>query len=301
MPDWIPNNFWFWVISLFFSFGSILLTYEIIKVFQSPEDKVPPYYLPLIILLPGGLSIATGNAEIPVLFFSSLLLLSVIRWQKWWITLISGFLAILTKPNALYMVPILLVYSTSAILRRDKKKLIYSILGILSVILGWIAWILFVDLNIGRVGSYWEAREMARIFVAGNPVNYFLELANSFAYSGNFRDQVRYTTGLIIPLINILIIGYVTFSKESHRLGQLFGNLTMLCMALLLGNPNKIIVYTTTIPGYFSVGLIMFHKIFNAKWLKSNIHKFVIAPIFILYCVLMLLFYVMGTPLGWYY
>src|SRR5438128_1060151 len=68
MPRWLPSNIWFWLISIVFAVGSILLTMQFISL-VAPR-RVPTKLLLLILLIPGGLEIATGNAEIPTLFFA---------------------------------------------------------------------------------------------------------------------------------------------------------------------------------------------------------------------------------------
>lgn len=300
MPKILQSKIWFWILSILAAIVSIFLLIEISKVYNK-NNVVSPYLIPFILLIPGGLSIATGNPEIPTLLFTSLLLLSILIYQKWWLTITFAVLGILTKPNALYMVPILSVYFFSGLLSKENKLWEQSLLGIISILVGWSAWILIVDWHVGEIGSYWGAREIANNFVAGNPTKFFLSLVNSFVNTGNLRDQIRYSSALLIPLLNIWFISIVPFSKETHRIAISVGNISMLFIAILFGNPNKIIVYTTTIPGYFYVYLMMFSNLLNINWIRKPLNKFVIAPIFILFCASMLLIYVLGTPLGWYY
>lgn len=299
MPKWFNDNIWFWIISIFSSFGCLFFALLISKIFT--HLFIPLYLLPFILIIPGGLSIATGNPEIPTLLFTSLLLISVIYLQKWWLTILFAVLGIFTKPNTLYMVPILFVYFFSGSIIKDKELSNQSLLGIISIILGWVVWILIVDWHTGYLGSYWKAREISSNFVAGNPINFFLSLVNSFKNTGDLRDQIRYSSALLIPLFNIWLIGMIPFSKESHRIAQFMGNIAMLSIALIFGNPNKIIVYTTTVPGYFSIYLLMINNFFNIKWMKKPINKYIVIPIFTLFCLGMLIVYVFGTPLGWYY
>jgi len=300
MPKWLPNNIWFWLISIVFSSGCIFLSYYITKLFYDPAGIAPKYF-PFILIAPGGLGIATGNPEMPTLFFNSLLLLSVLRWRKWWLTIIFAMLAILTKPNALYMIPVLSVYMFSGFLKADTRLWHQTFIGIGAMLIGWLAWIMFVDLQTGEVGSYWQARMLFSKYVAGSPTRFFIELVNSFIYTGDIRDQIRYSTALLIPIMNIWLIGKISFSDETHRYALAGGILALLVVALLQGNPNKIIVYVTTLPGYFSIYLVMSQYCLNKEWLSSSINKLVIAPIYILFCIGMLFIYILGTPLGWYY
>lgn len=288
----------FWLISIVFAIGCFFLLEKINSLYGF---EIAPGLLPLILVVPGGLSIATGNPEIPTLFFSSALLLSVLVWQKWSITFLCGVLAILTKPNALYMVPYLTVYILVSLYRRDKIVLIQSFIGIFGILLGWAFWIVFVDLKIGEFGSYWEARRIASSFVAGNPINFLVELANSFIYKDDIRDQIRYSTALIIPLVNIWFISRLSFPKEAHRYAITAGILSMLVIALMYGNPNKIIVYIITLPGYFSVYFMLIQSILDKQWRSNLVNRFLITPLFVIYCVFMLYVYIVGTPSGWYY
>jgi len=288
----------FWLISIVFAIGCIFLLEKINLLYGF---EIAPGLLPLILVIPGGLSIATGNPEIPTLFFSSALLLSVLVWQKWSITFLCGVLAILTKPNALYMVPYLSVYMLVSLYKRDKKIFIQSLTGILGVLLGWAFWIMFVDLKTGELGSYWEARRIASSFVAGNPISFLVELANSFIYKDDVRDQIRYSTALIIPLVNIWFISRLSFSKEVHRYAITAGILSMMAIALIYGNPNKIIVYIITLPGYFSVYFMLIHSMLDNQWRSNLVNKYLIIPLFVVYCVFLLYVYIVGTPSGWYY
>ena len=177
----------------------------------------------------------------------------------------------------------------------------HSALGILLILITWLGWVLFVGWKTGNIWSYWDARKIARNFVAGDSFSFFIELINSFLYSRNLRDQIRYSSALLIPIFNMWFIGALSFSNESHQFGLAIGNTAMLLIALIFGNPNKIIVYTTTIPGYFYIGLKMFQQITSREWLSNPFNKFFTTPLFLIYCSSMLVVYIIDTPLGWYY
>ena len=298
MPDWFPANIWFWLLSLAFAISSLVLTYCIITVYVG---KVPPSFLLLVPLIPGGLEIATGNPEIPTLFFASLLLLSVIKWHNWCVTASASILAILTKPNALYLVPMLIVYAIAGYKSGDKKLFTHSIAGIALVILGWFAWVLFVDWKTGEWGAYWQARGGFAKYVAGDAASYFLELAKSFSYGVDLRDRVRYSTALIIPIVNLWVIASAPFSHNTHRYALTAGNLAMLALVFWQGNPNKVIVYTTTLPGYFATYVVFTHALMKIRTLRNRFHYVGVYTVYFSYLVLMLTVYVFGTPLGWYY
>jgi hypothetical protein len=199
------------------------------------------------------------------------------------------------------MIPFLLVYYILGKRDKDQDLSNYSLLAIVALLAGWLAWILLVDYNTGEFGAYWSTRISMSQYAAGNPINFFIELVNSFVYSHDIRDEIRYSTALIIPLTTFWIIGKIPMMKDTHRYALAFGNLAMLIIALLFGNPNKIIVYSTTLPGYFSVYLIFFQFIFNKDWLSNFFHRVVVLPLFILFCLIAVFIYVVGTPLGWYY
>jgi hypothetical protein len=299
-PKWLSSNIWFWLLGLAFSLGSLLLTHQI-TVLYAGEIKIHPAFLLLTPLIPGGLGIATGNAEIPTLFFASLILLSVIKWHNWPITVVSSALAILTKPNALYMIPILSVYAIWGHKDNDRKTVIHSLIGIAIVILGWLAWIAIVDWNANEWGAYWQARDSFTRYVAGDPASYFLELAKSFVYGVDLRDKLRYSIGLIIPLVNLWVIAFAPFRNPSHRYALAAGNLAMFGLALWQGNPNKLIVYSTTLPGYFSTYILFIRDLAAQGTLANHFRQLVTSVIFWSFIVFMIVFYVLGTPLGWYY
>lgn len=197
LPNWLPLNIWFWLLSLLFAVGSLVLMYQIATIyFGSPPAT--PVLLAFVLLIPGGLAIATGNPEIPTLFFSSLLLLSIIKWHDWRVTVLASAASVLTKPNALYMIPVLMVYAVAGYKEKNRQLLLNTVLGIVSITITWLAWIVFVDWQSNSWGAYWEARKMFAKYVAGDPSSYFLELARSFAYGSDLRDKIRYSTGLII-------------------------------------------------------------------------------------------------------
>lgn len=300
MPAWLPNNIWFWLISISFGVGSLILTYQLAFILI-PTDNLSTKLIPLTLLAVGGLGLATGNAEIPTLFFATALLLSILHWQIWWLTLSCAALAILTKPNALYLIPVMAVYFVSGALKRDMALWGHAFLGMVALLLTWIAWMGIVDWSVGQSGVYWHTRELFREYVAGDPWNFFRELAFAFLYGDDVREQVRYCTAIIIPVVNLWIIGLITLSNEYHRYALAAGNLAMLAIALYTGNPNKMIVYTTTLPGYFATHLL-FVRVLELKISSPRQPIYFLMGVFyLIYCLVMLVIYVLGTPLGWYY
>lgn len=300
LPSFFPSNVRFWLLSLVFAFGSLGLSYKISEIYN-PRIHVSVFLLPFLLIVPGALSIGTGNAEIPALSFASALLVSVLVWQEWRLTFAFGICSILTKPNALYMLPILMVYFISGYREKDAKLWRNAIAAILSILLGWIMWMGVVDYETGQWGTYLQSRLLFDQYTAGNLPNYFVEIANSFIYSDDVRNRVRYATSLIIPLVNFLVMGVAPFARERDRYALAAGNAAMLALILLLGNPNKAIVYTTTLPGYFAAFLLVFHGITTEIRQGNKLRSIIIGIPCAVYCTSMLIVYVYGTPLGWYY
>lgn len=299
LPKWLPANMRFWVCSLAFGVASLILTYRLARVvLGQPLDS---RLLPLVLVAPGALGLATGNAEIPTLCFNAALLLSVLQWRKWTLTVTFAVLGTLTKPNSLYMVAVLGVYLLVALWERDKQILTQTILGILALVLCWIAWITFVDWKVGETGTYWQLRLLTKEYASGNPFGFMDRLARSFLYGHDARERIRYSTALIVPIVTLWTLVLTPFSKERHRYALAAGNLAMLGMALAFGNPNKIIVYTTTLPGYFVAHLALVQRLSNEAKGFNRLLRIAGIVAYSMYVVAMLVIYVLGTPLGWYY
>ena len=299
LPNWLAANYWFWLISVLCAIGSLVLVYKIAAIYSPNGNNISPFALLWVLLIPGGLSLGTGNPEIPTLFFSSLLLLSVVKWKIWPITVLAAVASILTKPNALYMVPMLTVYSLAGFREKDRALTAHSLVGILSIFLTWFLWIAVVDLQADSWGAYWNARILFSEYVAGDPASYFLEAVKSLSSELDLRNAIRYSTGLLIPIVNLFIIGATSFSCETHRYALAASNLSMLFLVLWQGNPNKVIVYSTTIPGYFAVfTLYIGYQLCERKQTNRRVlWQFLL----LLYISLMLAVYALGTPLGWYF
>jgi hypothetical protein len=299
-PNQIPYNYRLWSLGLIFGVGSLFATSFLLSEITS-KSTTPHKYLLLSLLAPGVLGVATGNAEFPTLFFTTLLLTSVISLGSSWVTIASGVLAILTKPNALYMVPMLSVYLATGAIHKDKRLISQSLLGIISVAGGWLAWISIVDFQTGVIGSYWEARTAFKQYVPGNYGAFFLELVRSFLSPVDLRNIVRYSSAVIIPLANIWVAAIPQLSQERHRYSYAVGNLTMLGIALLEGNPNKIIVYSTTIPLHIPIFILAWSSICKNNSKGGSGRRIIEFTLLGIYCILSLLVYSIGTPLGWYY
>lgn len=300
LPSWLPLNIWFWLLSIFFSFVSLLLLFEIISIYTD-NVSASPVLLLLTLLLPAGLEMATGNPEIPTLFFASLVLLSVIKWQNWRVTALAAVAAILTKPNALYMIPILVVYGYAGYRERNRKLLLNSAVGVFTILVTWVGWIAFVDWKSNSWGAYWQARKAFANYVAGDPTSFFLELARSYRHALECRDRIRYSTALMIPLVNLWVIAFTPLPRDIHRYALAAGNLGMMGLALWQGNPNKMIVYSTTLPGYFAVHIIFIQSRLCRTSLAKNGRNLLTNVLYVLYLIFMGIVYIIGTPCGWYY
>jgi len=306
LPALLSSNYRLWLISLLSGFGALIAVYEYIKEISPTRLKASA--LLLVPLLPGGLSIATGNAELPCLFFTSLLSLSILRGWASYHPLLWGALAILTKPNALYMIPILGVYLTAAVFTRDRKIVQNSLFGIASILAVWLLWILFVDVNAGQLGAYWQVREISSVPLSGGPLTFLQRFARVLVYSSNQGEVLKFVTALAIPLLDMWILLLVPLKSETHRVSILAGILAMVFVMFAINNPNKIIVYATTMPSHFAIGLLFLEQSFgkqaNGNDLEKPLARLVrlsLGTSYLAFCVLMGLFFIIGTPLEWYY
>lgn len=301
-PKFIPKNFAFWGLSLVFAAITLPLIHQL-AIILSGNKNFPVLPLMFCLVAPGGLEISTGNAEIPVLFFSTTLLLSVLKWKKSWVTISCGVMAILTKPNALYMIPILLVYFLIGISEGKKELSRQAIIGTVSILVAWMLWIWVIDWKTGGADVYWSVRKEQAYFldVGGDIFFFFGSIADSFFRKNDVRNQIRYTAALLIPVINFILIGLTPMKDKSHKFAAAAGIATMLAIELYLGNPNKIIVYATTLPAYFAIHMIITHTIVNNIKKTPSFKSILAGAMYLIYCLIMVLFFVFGTPLRWYH
>jgi len=177
----------------------------------------------------------------------------------------------------------------------------HAILGVVVLVLTWVLWMGLVDWRAGRGGAYWSVRMSSRQYVAGDAWSFFEQLARSFLYGSDIRERIRYSTALIIPIASLWLIGCVRLSDESHRYAMAAGNLAMLVVALYMGNPNKIIVYATTLPSHFATHILVLKRLGKSVSLTDHPLSLGPAAVYGAYCACMILVYVLGTPLAWYY
>ncbi len=303
LPTLITPNFRLWVLSFLSGFAGLLLLNQYIK--EISVETINPWMLIIVPFIPGGLGIATGNAEFPCLVFMSLAVLSVLRRQKWYFPVLWGALGILTKPNAIYMILGLGIYIIWGHMKKDSKILRNSILGIASILITWAIWVGYVDFRAGHFGAYWAARRLGATVPLGTGfLNFMNNMIRLFVYTNNYSESLKFLIALAIPLVDIWILQTISLKSEAHRLSILFSVLSMLIVAMVLNNPNKIIVYSTTFPGHFAIGLLFIRQTFNLKDSVNGILKLVrisAGVSYLVFCALMVIFFIIGTPLSWYY
>ena len=304
LPNQIPGNLRLYFLSLVSALFSLIVVYKYsLKVFQV---ELSPYLLLLAILVPGGLNIAVGNAELPALLFNTLLLLAIINRNSGVIIFLVGAFAILTKPNAIYMLAPTAVYGLYAFVRRDKDMVWRCILGMLGILLPWIGWIGYVDMRVGETGAYWQARQIATVPLYLGPITLVYRAVQAMAL-GDWGETLRFATAFVIPLVDLWLVLLVPFRSELHRLAGISSILAMLLITLVINNPNKVIVYAMTLPSHIAVGLLAmqagFQNVFHPIGLSRSKHFILTLALlsYLLFCVGMFLFFVIGTPLEWYY
>lgn len=292
----------FWILSLGFAYGALLVCYRYTnRIIETPLRAEMLYFVPL---LPGGIGIATGNAEFPCLFFTGLLSLSIIERWSYYQTVLWGALAILTKPNALYMLPFLAVYVGYATLRQDKVRLTASLLGLGSLCGTWVLWIWYVDSNVGYLGAYWDAREIASVPLTQGMFSFLYRVASAVVY-GDIGEKLKFTTALIVPLVDMWLLQMIHLKREEDRTAILLSLVGILLLTFMINNPNKIIVYATTIPGHIAIGLIFLKQMLFSMNTDVPLRivrlKQLAGFSYIGYCIALILFYIWGTPYAWYY
>lgn len=302
LPKQIMSNYRLWAISLISAFTSLTLVYRYIRC-VSPVTLKPELLL-LVPLLPGGLGMATSNAELPCLVFTTLLSLSILQDKSPYYPILWGSLAILTKPNALYMIPALFAYLLFAIHKRNYKAARNSFFGLMAILLTWSLWIYIVDTNAGEPYAYWIARRMGSVPLTEGPLSFLKRAADVIVNDPRGGEKYKFITSLVIPIIDIILLLVVSFKDEIHRLSILMNILALLFMVFATNNPNKVIVYITTFPGHMSIGLIFLETCFRksqSRTLLQNTLYRLGGVSYVIFCIMMVLFFIIGTPFEWYY
>lgn len=303
MPKTIPANWRYYLISLV---SAPLALYCVYRYTQNVlKVHINPAFIPFAILISGGLNMAVGNAESPSLLFNALILLSVIEHFPISISILIGMIAILIKPNALYMLAPLTIYGIYDLISKDYKNALRSLLIVLGILITWGGWILYVDYMSGYTGAYWQAREVATIPLYAGFLTLIYRMVETIAL-GNVGEILKYTTVFLVSLIDLWLVLLVPFRSEKHRLASISGLIMLLLISFATSNPNKIFVYAMTLPSHLLIGWFVLQSGFQSLQKQSSfskIHKFLVIAAFSVYILIsisMIIFFVVGTPLGWY-
>jgi hypothetical protein len=295
-PSFFPAHTYFWLISLLCATLALVWTYELLLTIA--PTPLPPWSLVLCVLAPGGVSIATGNAEIPTLVCTLGLLLAILKERSCLVILFFAVASILMKPNALYMIPTLSVYAVVGVVRRNYQLVVRTLLGIMGIMGGLFWWIETVHWQTGTPSAYWDARTLANAATSQNVSVFFYDLLSVWIDGSDLRNILRYSQAVLIPCVNFIIIGAISFNEERHRYAWAAANAAMLGICLYSGNPNKIIVYTTTLPYHFCMHSMAWAEI---QWKPFPSYRGMIGLLYLLYCMSLLVFYSIGTALAWYF
>jgi hypothetical protein len=170
----------------------------------------------------------------------------------------------------------------------------------------WVAWIMYVNWQVGEPNAYWQVRAMGSVPLYRGPFTFLYLAASTFVYAADPGEKLRYLTALVIPIIQLFIAITVPLRDEAHRLAIIVCILAVLFVTFYIANPNKVIVYSTTFPGHFAVGVLFLKQtIFGKKLEHQSIvfhsTKMLSGLAYMLYCSSLLVFFILGTPLEWYY
>lgn len=301
-PKEITGNYRFWAISLISAFLSLILVYKYTRYISPIALK--PILLLIVPLLPGGLGMATSNAELPCLVFTTLLSLSILQNASPYYSILWGSLAILTKPNALYMIPAIFIYLLFAVYSKNFNMTKNSLFGLSSILLTWFIWICIVDINSGQISAYWIARKAGSVPLTDGYFSFLKRAADVIVNDSRIGEKYKFITALIIPIIDVILLLLIPLKGEIHRLSILMSVISLVFITFATNNPNKVIVYITTFPGHISIGLLFLDKCFRGSSLKNPIQNtvhYLGGVSYIIFCIMMVLFFVIGTPFEWYY
>lgn len=303
MPKAIPANWRYYLISLVSAPLALYCVYRYTQIVL--EVKTSPALIPFAILISGGLNMAVGNAESLSLLFNALILLSVLERFPISISLLVGVISILIKPNALYMLAPLAVYGIYDLIGKDYKNALRSLFIALGILVTWGGWILYVDYMSGQTGAYWQAREIATVPLYAGFLTLIYRMIESIAL-GNIGEILKYATAFLIPLIDLWLVLLVPFRSEKHRLASISGLIMLLLISFATSNPNKIFVYAMTLPSHLLIGWVILQLGIQALQKQSSFSKgqFILVIttfwIYVLVSIGMIIFFIVGTPLGWY-
>lgn len=303
MPKTTPANWRYYLISLV---SAPLALYCVYRYAQNIlEVKISPVLIPFTILISGGLNMAVGNAESLSLLFNTLILLSILECFPISISLLIGMIAILIKPNALYMLAPLTIYGIYDLIGKDYRNTLRSLLTILGILITWGGWILYVDYMSGQTGTYWQAREVATVPLYAGFLTLIYRMVETVAL-GDVGEILKYATAFLIPLIDLWLVLLVPFRSEKHRLASISGLIMLLIISFATSNPNKIFIYAMTLPSHLVIGWVILQSGFQSLLEQNSLSKrcdFLVITAFWMYVLVsigMAIFFVIGTPFGWY-
>lgn len=293
-----------WLISCSAALAALVLCFHLARGLSSALQS--SLMLMVVPMLPGGAGMLTGNAEWLCLFFTSLVALSFLRPWPAWVAAFAAGAAILTKPNALYLLPMLIVYLGFGIRRNHRPWIEKSLASLIAILGVWLLWILYVDLQVGEPGAYWSARAVSSVPMYHGPFTLLHRAMSIFIDSSNTGEQLKYLTALAVPLVQIFVTILVPLSDEAHRLAIIGSLLSVLLVTFLIVNPNKVIVYVMTFPGHFAIGMIFLQHTLLERREKHHSQIYHVARratgiVYVLFCLCLVLFFLLGTPLEWYY
>lgn len=302
---WEPDSqarLWFLTqLSVFFG---LLLTLYYARTIGSVD--LPWYSVLLVPLLPGGLGMVAGNVEWLCLLLAALLLLSILRKWPYWLVILSAAAAILAKPNALYLVPALAVYALFGLKNHKPSLAVAALLGLGSLLITWLIWMVVVDLRAGEIGAYWGVRSIASVPRHHGPFSLIYRATWYFANTVDNGEKLRYFSALAIPLVQLAITIVAPIRNEAHRLSIVGSIFALLFITFFINNPNKIVVYCMTYPGHFASSLLFLHAAFGRggqrdEKLNRVLVRWAAGASYLAFCVTMVVFYILGTPTEWYY
>ena len=299
LPPALPADQRLWLLSLLSGVVALGLVRPLLD--HLSREPVDSWLICLAVILPGGLGIATGNPEFPCLVFTTALLLSVLGRGRYIFPFLWGGLAVLAKPNALYMVPVLAVYLIHGWRSRDRRLAINSLAGILGVLLVFLAWMLFVDSRSGEFGAYWAARKIA---IVPLEFSFFERSLRSFLFIRDAALKLRFAGALLVPLVELSLALVVPFKRPVDRAAVIAGIAAVMVSTILLNNPNKVMNYLITLPAHSVTGLLFIRQAFRheeAERAREGLLRKSAGIAYLSYCALMMVFFVLGTPLRWYY
>lgn len=302
LPQHIPAHMGLWLISLGSTCATLIALYAYARAVLVTAFPAPA--LVLTLLVPGGLVATTGNAEIPCLLFTTLLLLSVVQSWPPFLTALLGGLAILTKPNALYMVPSLAIYAVYGFTTQQRRVAINALTGLGAICVNWALWIWLVDMQAGQSGAYWEARRAASVPLSEGLFSLFRRTAWAIMHPEASKHGIKFVMAFAVPIVGLLSLLVTPVKHEVHRLAAVVGILTMVFICLVTNNPNKVIVYAMTIPGYVLAGVVLplhcFERNSTQRGLERSL-RICVGLAFLAFCAVATVFFVAGTPLEWYF